>query len=215
MVMNMETENLETIPELECNRVIKNGDVFSSKYIPSEIYRRSEELSQIEDELIMSIKTHGSGSLLLAGAPGTGKTLLIRYAWMRIQKALHNIKDEKLREEIKPDLFEFKEFNCRDYYTSRMVLAALANVPYKKIPVPDMRRRFCLDGKKTVVVLDEVDMLIDDDILYWLSRPFSDINGTILSKEVFPVLITNVITFPKTLKPNIRTRIRRRSGLRR
>jgi cell division control protein 6 len=141
------------------SEIIKDYSVFDFHSVPDKPVLRSEATSLI-DELaqfnISGIPTH----LAVVGSRGSGKTLTVRY--------LQRIVQEELNVEI---LYA----NCRHHNTSFRVLAHLLDIRARGASMGEVFERFCARcRKKTVVILDEVDLMSPKDrrreILYLLSR---------------------------------------------
>ena len=141
------------------SRLVKDFSVFDFHYIPDEPMMR-EESKTIIDELLRfdlsSVATH----LAVIGSRGSGKTLTVRY----LQRTVPQHTD-----------LEILYANCRHHNTSFKVLAHLLGVQARGASITELFERFCVRfPKKTVVVLDEIDLMSPKDrrreILYLLSR---------------------------------------------
>jgi len=119
-----------------------------------------EEVKPIVDSLLKFEKTNIPNNLVIYGARGSGKTLTIQY----LKRVLETQSELKI-------LYA----NCRNHNTSFKILAHFTGMKPRGASLFEVFDRFCRDfSKKTVVVLDEIDLMSDKDrnkeILYLLSR---------------------------------------------
>ena len=148
---------------------IKDPNVFSLDYIPSEIYIR-QELETIADYLAKYVLTGISNNLIVYGNKGSGKTTSIL-----------NLLDA-FREGHK---LKYIHLNVIDNSTSYKLFEAIAGKKVKGYGLGDT-----IDWAKKkikgryVVVLDEADLLKDNKILYILSREIH-VNLIILTQKLF------------------------------
>jgi len=96
----------------------------------------------------------------IVGSRGSGKTLMVKYL------------QQVMRQHTKLDVIYA---NCRHHNSSFKVLAHWLDVPPRGFGLAELFQRFCRQHrKKTVVVLDEIDLMSPKDrrkeILYLLSR---------------------------------------------
>lgn len=138
---------------------VRDFRVFDFDYVPEQPLLR-EEARQLIDELLQfdvsGIPTHYA----IIGSRGSGKTLTLKYLQRLIPSqtglAMHYV-------------------NCRDHNTSFKILAHLLGVRARGTSLSELFTTFCQRCQnKTVVVLDEVDLMSPKDprreILYLLSR---------------------------------------------
>lgn len=141
------------------SELIKDYSVFDFSFVPEQPVLRSQANSLV-DELaqfnISGIPTH----LAIVGSRGSGKTLTVKYLQRIVQEEL--------------DL-EILYANCRHHNTSFKIFAHLLGIHARWAGMSEVFERFCVRcRKKTVVILDEVDLMSPKDrrrdILYLLSR---------------------------------------------
>lgn len=137
---------------------IRHLEVFDFNYLPTKPVMR-EELRPVVDGLLRYLSTGIPNNLLIVGSRGSGKTLSVRY----------------LKQILQPKGLNFLYVNCRIQNTSYKILAHLLEVRARGLSFDELATRFGdLHQRKTVVILDEVDLLSDrdknKDILYFLSR---------------------------------------------
>jgi cell division control protein 6 len=140
-------------------RRVKDFSIFDFNYIPDPPLVR-EEITDLVDALVRfelsGVPTHYA----VIGSRGSGKTLTLKY----LQKVI-----------TRQTGLEVLYANCRQYNTSFKLLASFLDVPTAGASLTDLFQRFLARyRKKTVVVLDEVDLMSPKDkrreILYLLSR---------------------------------------------
>jgi cell division control protein 6 len=141
------------------SRWIKDFSVFDFHYVPEQPVIRAECRGLI-DELVRFDLSGIPNHQAVIGSRGSGKTLMIRHL-QRVVPQQNNI--------------EFLYANCRNYNTSFKLLAHLLGVQARGTSMAELFERFCLTyTKKTVIALDEVDVMSPKDrrreILYLLSR---------------------------------------------
>lgn len=138
---------------------VKDFSVFDFHFLPEQPVLRTE-CKELVDELLQfelsGIATH----LAIIGSRGSGKTLTLKY----LQRVVPQY--------AKLDILYV---NCRNHNTSFKLLAHLLDVQARGASLAELFERFCRRCQgKTVVVLDEVDLMSPKDkrreILYLLSR---------------------------------------------
>lgn len=150
---------------------IRDLRVFDFNYIPPAPLFRAE-LRPIIDALVRYEKTGVANHLLVVGSRGCGKTLSLLYL-------------RKLFQERNLDLLYV---NCRVENTSYKILARLLGARARGVSFAELAERFGdAYPNKTVVLLDEIDLLSDKDknreILYFLSRSENNYMAVLLSNN--------------------------------
>ncbi len=150
---------------------IRDFKVFDFNYIPEKPLMRNE-VKPIADALLRYEKTGIANNLLVFGSRGSGKTLTVKYLTRLLgQNGLHSI-----------------YINCRSHNTSFKILAECLGVKPRGCSLSELWQRFCQEhGQRTVLVLDEVDLLSDKDkhkdILYLISRSPENYMAILLSNN--------------------------------
>ncbi|MBN2561390.1 MAG: orc1/cdc6 family replication initiation protein [Phycisphaerae bacterium] len=151
---------------------MKDFSVFDFHNIPDEPVMR-EEVTTLIDELLRfdlsGIPTH----LAIIGSRGSGKTLMVKY----LQRVIPESVD-----------LEILYANCRHHNTSFKIVAHLLGIQARGASMSEAFERFCArHQKKTVVVLDEIDLMSTKDrrreILYLLSRSAQPFMAIMLSNS--------------------------------
>lgn len=138
---------------------IKDARVFDFAYVPDQPLLR-EEARPIIDALLKYTTTGIPQNLVVLGSRGCGKTLLMKF----LQRQL----------KAKVDL-DILYANCRNQNTTFKLMAEFLGLPLRGSSLQELYRRFeGTRARRTVVVLDEVDLISkkdpNKDILYFLSR---------------------------------------------
>jgi Cdc6-like AAA superfamily ATPase len=191
-------------------RRIRDFKVFDFNYIPDRPLMR-EEVKPIADALLRYQKTGIANHLLVFGSRGCGKTLTVRYlARLLGQSGLQSV-----------------YVNCRSHNTSFKILAECLGVKPRGCSLSELWQRFCeAHGARTVLVLDEVDLLSDrdkhKDILYLVSRSPENYMAVLLSnnpkllsmldESVRSTLQPEVVHFRNYTAPQILEILRERSA---
>ena len=138
---------------------VKDFSVFDFNYIPEEPLLRDEGKLLIKEMVrfeTTGIATHQA----VLGAKGSGKTLTVRYLekLVNTETGLNVI-----------------YANCRRHNTSFKIFAHFLGIQPRGLSMSELYNRFCQKHQvKTVVVLDEIDLMSPKDkrrdILYFLSR---------------------------------------------
>jgi len=142
----------------DCNSTIRDSRVFDFNYVPEQPLMR-DELKPVIDAVLRFSQTGIPNHIVITGSRGCGKTLSVR--------CIGNLLEERG--------VRFVYGNCRIHNTSYKLLSHLLNIRARGLSFSELTEKF--SGKhpgRTVVVLDEVDLLSDKDkrreILYFLSR---------------------------------------------
>ncbi len=145
--------------------IIKNIDVLQEDYLPEKIIGRKKEIESIASSIRPLFYNKPMINLFLHGPTGTGKTSVIRYIIREVSKETSRIKGIYV--------------NCWMDDTTYAVLLRIAEVLHPTMRLAKIKRsnaeildliNFKKGNTKVFVVLDEVDKLKSDEILYMLSR---------------------------------------------
>ncbi len=155
--------------------IIKDASKLSFDYIPVDLINRDEEMGMLETMMRPVVEFGSSETAFVTGSVGSGKTATVKRFCM-------NMLDHCGRNNIP---FTYMFVNCRQKTTDSSVLLQLIryydrNFPEKGFSPADMlqilRKHIVGSGKRTLIVLDEVDNLIKHgptNLIYQITR-FSD-----------------------------------------
>lgn len=156
----------------DSSKRIKEFQVFDFNYIPSKPLMR-DEAKPVIDAILRYQRTAIANNVLILGSRGSGKSVMARY--------LMNIMRHDLN-------LHFLYVNCRQHNTSYKILAQLLGVSARGLSMDELWQRFTHTFKaRTVVVLDEVDLISErdknKDLLYLLSRSLNNYMTILLSNK--------------------------------
>lgn len=143
------------------NKIIEDARVLTADYLPNKLVHREGEREEIARNLEPVLNEQQPRDMLLYGPPGTGKTAMARYVVEELQKETFvqsryvNCFRQKSTFEVFYELLDEKITTPRDGTSTQQVIQKFEEKT-KQNP--------------TVVILDEVDQLNEDETLYELSR---------------------------------------------
>lgn len=143
------------------NRIIGDARVLTADYLPNKLVHRDGERQEIARNLRPILEDGWPNDMLLYGPPGTGKTAMARYVVEELKKekfvqsSYVNCFSQKSRFEIFYELLDEKVTTPRDSTSTEKVIEKFEEKVRKK---------------PTVLIIDELDQINDDDIIYELSR---------------------------------------------
>ncbi len=142
-------------------RIVKNARVLTADYLPNRMVHRDGERQEIARCLRPILEEGQPVDMLLYGKPGTGKTTMAQYVVEELQKkefvqsSYVNCFSEKSRFEIFYELLDEKVKMPRDGTSTQKIIDHF-----------EQKTR----EDPTVVIIDEVDQISNDETLYELSR---------------------------------------------
>jgi len=188
-----------------------NRNALLDDYTPDELVGRDDELEEYHAALQPAIDQSKPDNIFLYGKTGVGKTAATRFLLDRLERA---------RDEHGVNIHT-KIINCDGIDTSYRVAVELINsfresteriseTGHPRSKVYDMMwNTFDELGSIIILVLDEIDHLQDDSILYQLSRARE--NRQLQSARISLVGISNDLSYREQLSPKVRSSICERS----
>ena len=155
--------------------IIKDGEKLSFDYIPKDLLHREEQMRRLSMLFRSVIDYGGSETAFLSGSVGTGKTVTAK-------RFCSDMAEYCYKYSVPMD---YVVVNCRQRSTESGILLQMIRhfdpaFPDRGFSTPEMLRTFrghvTKSGKRFVVVLDEVDVLLKKggiDLVYQISR-FND-----------------------------------------
>jgi cell division control protein 6 len=189
---------------LASESIFKNKEVLRHSYIPDVLPHREEQINEIASILVSALRGETPSNIFIYGKTGTGKTAATRY----VGKELHRAGKEK----DKPTHFIY--INCEVVDTQYRVLQNIANhfigewterIPFTGWPTDEVYAKLREMMEKArgvvVIVLDEVDKLKGDEVLYNLSR----LNTVLDYAKASVIGISNDLKFTEFLDPRVKS----------
>ncbi len=186
--------------------IYQDRDALREDYQPEELVGRDEELRAYQTALQPVINGEQPNNIFLYGKTGVGKTAATRYLLGHLEE------DIKQYEDID---FDLVFLNCDGLTSSYQIATRLVNelrdetdristTGYPRSSVYEMLWEE-LDnlGGTILVVLDEVDHVEDDSILYQLPRARA--NGNLSESKVGIIGISNDFSFRDDLSPKVKS----------
>ena len=136
------------------------------KSIGEDFFYKKEEYNEIENYIEDYLSTGIAENFIIEGQRGTGKTSVTRFLCQDTKK---------LVQEIEGDDFNIGiyEVNCREYSTISTILPKIMNKngrgTAKGQHIGDFKD-FISNNDRTIIILDEIDVLQDMEVIYTLSR---------------------------------------------
>ncbi|ELZ87903.1 Orc1-type DNA replication protein [Haloferax volcanii JCM 10717] len=189
----------------QSNQIFKNRDVLREDYTPEELVGRDEELSEYHSALQPVINNELPSNIFLYGKSGVGKTAATRFLLDRLQDAARSIHDLDLHA---------VRINCDGLNTSYQVAVTIINrlrSPENQIPMTGYPQskvyQFLweeLDQYGTIlIILDEVDHVNDDSLLYQIPRARD--NGYVTSAKIGLIGISNDLSYREGLSAKVQS----------
>ena len=174
------------------NRIIRDARVLREEFIPSRVLHREGQLDTIRNCLIPILKDAEPRNIFIYGSPGTGKTCISRFVTEELSAHTTSVRSSYI--------------NCWDCSSRFRILYSILqdmglalSVHRKGTPTDELldslRKR--LEERYCTIILDEVDKLEDDRILY-------DLVGL---RRACLILISNSGTALHGADPRVRSRL--------
>lgn len=189
---------------LEYEPLFKNKEVMRPAYTPEILPHRETQIQSLASVLVSALRGETPSNILIYGKTGTGKTAVARYVGKELMR-----KGEEIQKAV-----HFIYVNCEIVDTQYRVLQNIANhfindwserVPFTGWPTDEVyaKLRDMIDREAgvTIIILDEVDKLKGDEVLYSLSR----MNAELQQARVSIIGISNDLKFTEFLDPRVKS----------
>lgn len=177
--------------------VFADRNVLSPHYVPGTLPFREKEIERIMNALSPALKNERPRNMFIYGKTGTGKTCSVKHVVAKMS-------------EHSPDASS-SYVNCRMYNSryrviqkiTKDILPSLDSMGFGLAMLYEkMMHEVKSNGRRVIVVLDEVDMVKDlDDLLYTLTRA----NDELSSGSITVIGISNRLSFKDQLDPRSRS----------
>ncbi len=143
------------------NEIIEDARVLTADYLPNKMVHREGERQEIARNLRPVLQDEPPVDMLIHGRPGTGKTAMSKYVVKQLKKQTFvqtpyvNCFSQKSRFEIFYELLNRKATVPRDGTSTEKVISRFEEK---------------VRENPTIITVDEVDQIRDDDALFELSR---------------------------------------------
>ena len=186
--------------------IYRDRDALREDYQPDELVGRDEELDTYRAALQPVINGEQPNNVFLYGKTGVGKTAATRYLLEHLKEDTAQYDDIELT---------LVSLNCDGLTSSYQVATRLVNqfrgdtdqistTGYPRASVYEMLwDELDACGGTVIVVLDEVDHVEDDSILYQLPRARA--NGNLTAAKIGIIGISNDFSFREELSPKVRS----------
>jgi cell division control protein 6 len=161
------------------DKIFTKRVVLSTKYTPDHLIGRDAEIRQIASLFAPALNGDEPDNAFIYGKTGVGKTATTKYVLLELDQEV-----KKARDHVKSVFV-----NCNQINTTTKILKRICNVIAPEVEVPSTgiatseyykRLWDVLNEFKgiTIIVLDEVDKLEDDNLLYNLPRARENLDIT-------------------------------------
>jgi len=189
---------------LRSSNIFINKEVLRPSYVPDILPHREGNIEELASILVPALKGETPSNVFIYGKTGTGKTAVTRYVGKHLS--------EKGRELNRTTHFIY--INCEIVDTQYRVLQNISNhfiedwserIPFTGWPTDEVYAQLVHRIETTegvvVIVLDEVDKLKGDEVLYNLSR----MNNDLRQAKTSIIGISNDLKFTEFLDPRVKS----------
>lgn len=186
--------------------IFKNRNALTEHWTPDQLVGRDEELREYHTALQPVIENEIPSNVFLYGKSGVGKTAATRFLLQRLKRDAADVRGLDLHT---------IEINCDGLNSSYQTAVQLVNkLRTPRTQISDTGHpqaavyRFLFEelsdlGGTVLIVLDEVDHIDDDSLLYKLPRARS--NGDLQDVKLGVIGISNDLTFREQLSSKVRS----------
>ena len=207
---------------LKVEPLFQNKEVMRASYTPDDLPHRDEEIRGLGSLLVPALRGETPSNVFIYGKTGTGKTASVKYVGKELSKkgeelgkrvhliyinceivdtqyrVLQNIANNFIPAENWNQRIPFTGWPTDEVYEAlrRYVDGWMKGEDQQWVRDPSRR-----EGEVTIIVLDEVDKLKGDEVLYNLTR----INGDLERNKVSVIGISNDLKFTEFLDPRVKS----------
>jgi len=181
-----------------------NREAMRHAYMPEILPHRETEINDLASILVPALRDETPSNVFIYGKTGTGKTAVTKFVGNELLR-----KGNETNKKV-----NFIYINCEIVDTQYRVLQNIANhfidnwserIPFTGWPTDEvfakLKKMIDAEGGVVVIILDEVDKLKGDEVLYNLSR----INVDLKNAKISIVGISNDLKFTEFLDPRVRS----------
>ena len=189
---------------LSCDGVFINREAMRPTFMPDLLPHREREIDNLASILVPALREETPSNVFIYGKTGTGKTAVTKFVGRELL-----VKGTEINKKV-----NFVYINCEVVDTHYRVLQNIANhfidewserIPFTGWPTDEVYSKLKgmieKQGGVTVIILDEVDKLKGDEVLYNLSR----INTELEEAKVSIVGLSNDLKFTEFLDPRVKS----------
>ncbi|MCD6474253.1 MAG: ORC1-type DNA replication protein [Thermoplasmata archaeon] len=189
---------------LSSSQIFRNKEVLRPSYVPCFLPHREKQIKELASILVPALRGETPSNVFIYGKTGTGKTAVANFTGKKLM--------EKGKEMDVP--IHFIYINCEIVDTQYRILQNITNhfirgwnerVPFTGWPTDEVYARLIKSIDKargvTIIVLDEVDKVKGDEVLYNLSR----INNDLKVGRASVIGISNDLKFTEFLDPRVKS----------
>ena len=207
---------------LEVEPLFANKEVMRSSYTPDDLPHRDLEIRSLGSILVPALRGETPSNVFIYGKTGTGKTACVKYVGKEL-----SAKGEELGKRVNLIYINCEVVDTQYRVLQNIANAFVPadkwshRIPFTGWPTDEvydaLRRyvdgntkgddeRWTVDttrkpGEVTIIVLDEVDKLKGDEVLYTLTR----INSDLANNKVSVIGISNDLKFTEFLDPRVKS----------
>lgn len=189
---------------LASRSIFKNKEVLRPSYVPDFLPHREKQINELASILAPALRGETPSNVFIYGKTGTGKTAVAKFIGKQLMEKGRQLKVNT----------NFVYINCEIVDTQYRVLQNVANhfikvweerIPFTGWPTDEVYSRLIHSIERTkgvaVIVLDEVDKLKGDEVLYNLSR----MNYDLKDARTSIIGISNDLKFTEFLDPRVKS----------